>query len=478
MKRADSFTIQEKSIPSLTLMERAGRAIAEEVKGRITDKNQVVAVVCGGGNNGGDGFVVARLLKEEGFSVCAVCRAKTFSPECEEMKNRYVGEILSTLPQADFVVDALFGTGLSREVTGENAELIEEINASGAFVISADIPSGLNGDNGLMMGACVRADVTVAIGGLKTGLFLADGRDCCGEILTKDIGIEPLTKDIFLFEEEDFFALFPKRKSHSHKGTYGRACLVAGSLNYSGAALLAANAAMRTGAGYTTLCVPHNLFPHFVGKIPEILLKDMGGGDCFVFSENNFSCILAYPAVAFGSGVGVGEETYKILNYLLSEYTGTLVLDADALTTLAKYGAERLKEAKCKVVLTPHLKEFSALAKVTIEEAERGGEKKARRFAKENGVVLCLKSNTTIVTDGEKSFLVAEGTPALSKGGSGDALFGILCAMLSRGVPPLEGAAGASFLLSRAGKIAEETLSEYSVSGSDVISAIGKALLF
>lgn len=479
MRFSDAHTINDCKVPSLVLMERAGRAIADQVKRAVgEDKDKKIVVACGGGNNGGDGFVCARLLLQEGYLCTVCCRAEKFSPDCEEMKRRYEGALQRELPaKADIVVDCLFGTGLTRPVEGEDRLLVEQINRSGAFVIAADIPSGLNGDNGTVTGVCVRADITVTIGYYKNGLFLADGKDYCGKIVLADIGIERVGEYTGLFDSSDLAALFPARRQKSHKGTYGKACLIAGSMRYAGAALLSAKACLRAGAGYTTLYVPKNLTPYLIGCVPEMLLRPLYGADEFMYSEPDLKEVLSYPAIAFGPGVGVSDKIYRMAEFLLKYYDGALILDADAIRAIAKFNPNILQKKSCKVILTPHLKEFSLLCGKSVEEIEEGGVKAAQYFALRYGVTLCLKSNTTIVTDGTESILVAEGTPALAKGGSGDALAGIMVALLARGVAPLQAAAGASFLLGRAGALAAENSSEYSVVASDVIENIGKAIL-
>lgn len=480
MRLADRHTIDDLGVPSLVLMERAGRAIADEAERVLkTLSDSRVIVVCGGGNNGGDGFVAARILLERGYDVTVVCFASNFSEDCRAVASLYDGKILSDFPEggAGMVVDCLFGTGMSRNVEGKNAEIIEKINETSAFVLSADIPSGLNGSNGKIMGTAVRADMTVTIAEMKQGLVLNDGRDCCGRIIRADIGILPAGEiTSYIVEEEDVKKLFLFRKSNSNKGSYGRAAIIAGSALYSGAALLAAKACLRTGAGYTALCVPHALFSSFVGVLPEVLLKEFSGADFHEADEEELSGLLSFPCIAIGPGCGATEEIYKTTAWLLKHYTGALVVDADALNALAKFGVSVLKEKTCEVVLTPHVKEFSRLTQKTVAQIVEDGVRIAKEFAREYGATVLLKSNTSVVVDSDRAAFVTEGTPALAKGGSGDVLSGILASLLAQKKPLFEAAYGASFVLGRAAVLAERETSEYSVVASDVIDHIGKAI--
>lgn len=481
MRAADKNTIENIGVPSLVLMERAGEAVANEAERifRERELKGIILFVCGGGNNGGDGFVAARILLERGLDAAVVCFADKFSKDCLCVKEKYLGEIYGVFPKfkIGMTVDCIFGTGLSRAPEDKNADAIDFINACGAFVLSVDIPSGLDGTSGLAYGKAVKADETITIGGIKDGLILNEGRDLCGEIKSVDIGIkEPYLKYSHIAEEKDVKKLFPKRKSFSNKGSYGKAAIISGSTAYSGAAVLAAKACVKSGSGYTSLCVPKGIFLPLMGKMPEVLLKGFSGEEFFKFSEEDLNGILNSDSIAIGPGAGVGEDIYEIVNYILKNYGGKLVIDADALNSVAKYGADILKDKKCKVVLTPHVKEFSRLCGKSVNEIQKDGVNEAKAFASKYGVTLLLKSNSCIATDGDECVFISEGTPALAKGGSGDVLTGILCSLLARGYEQLESAYAAAFVLARAAKEAEKNSSEYSVTASDVIENIGRAL--
>lgn len=457
MRRADAAEI--KNTPSLTLMERAGRAIADEVFSHGND----VLVVCGSGNNGGDGYVAARYLRSYGANVVVWAVEPPKSADCAKNAARFAGEIVSSAPEGrfDVVADCLFGTGLSRQTEGRCAEAIEKINRMRAFVVSADIPSGLNGDNGLVMGSAVRADVTLAIAFIKQGCVLGDGLDLCGKIKVADIGI-PSSEGRTIYEEEDVAPFFPPRRRNVHKGTFGKAVVMGGSMQYSGAALLSLSALLRTGVGYAELVTDEAVLPHYIGKFPEALLspwkEDVGA-----------------RAIAVGMGCGATRELYRRVCFLLSRFEGTLVIDADALNALSLYGTHVLRNKACRVIVTPHPKEFSRLSGLSPEEIQRDPVAVAEGFAREYGVVVVLKGAVSVVTDGERTALNVSGSPALAKGGSGDVLSGIVCGLASR-LPPFESAVCGAYVLGKAGEEAAARLGEYAATASDVVAALPAVL--
>lgn len=469
MREADRHTIEDLGVPSLTLMERAGAALKERALAAMKQTGAEEAlVVCGGGNNGGDGFVAARLLQEEGAKVRVLCLAEKFSPDCEAMKKKYRGEILGRVPKMrfSFIVDCVLGTGLTREAEGVPAMLIDFINSCGAYVVSADLPSGLK-ENGVAGAHCVRADETVAMGLMKNALLLQDGADVAGKITIADIGIASADEGAEIWEAADVAASFPKRKSNVHKGTFGKACLLAGSMEYSGAAFLAASACLKSGAGYTRLCVPEELFPYTVGRYPACIVQPFRSID----GET-----LGSDCIAAGMGTGVSEGLFACLVELLPEYTGVLVLDADALNTIAHYGTEILKNKTCRVIVTPHPKEFSRLTGKSVAEIAQNAVAEAQSFAAEYGVTVLLKGNRTVITDGTRTAINTEGSPALAKGGSGDVLAGFLAGTCARGIPPFEACCSAAFVCGRAGALCAEEMGEYAPDAQDVIARLPRAI--
>lgn len=465
-RKAD-FALIASGVSQEALMERAGAALADTVERAMERLGVFDALfVCGGGNNGGDGLVAARILRERGREADVLLSEENRSQGCARALEAFGGEVFGRIPRRRYllVVDCVLGTGCTRPPEGEKRLLIEFINGMGAYVISCDVPSGLI-ENGVASGAAVRADETVTFG-LKNALLLADGADLSGKITVAEIGIPPLTRGAEVWEKEDLKPLFPKRKSHTNKGSYGSAALYAGSTKASGAAFLSANGCLRSGAGYTRLYVPEELFPCAVGKLPDVLLSPFERAEDLMQSE----------AIAFGMGSGICAENYRLLCTLFKEYRGTLVLDADGLNTLATYGVEALKEKSCKVVITPHPKEFSRLTGRSVNEILQDAKGLSEEFARQYGAVVLLKNNRSVVTDGARTAIVTTGSPALAKGGSGDVLAGFLAGTCARGVSPFEAACASSYLVGKAGEIAGEELGEYAVTASDTANYLAEAI--
>lgn len=458
--------------PVSALMERAGRSLASAVREALIRLGQRDAVfVCGGGNNGGDGFAAAECLRKEGYEVAVLCLAERVSDACRTAKMAYGGEILKRVPRRVYsvTVDCLFGTGLSRPPEGENADLVQFIN-SGRYVIACDVPTGL-AEGGVALSPCVRADETVCMGQLKTALILSDGADVAGKISVADIGI-PAEGGAEVWEDADIAACFPKKKSNSNKGDYGSVAILAGQ-GPLGAPLLAVGAALKSGAGYTELWIPpaesreedemHRTV--LTAKYPAMLFHFYGGE------------ILHASAVAFGMGAGVGPVQRETVEKLLLSYEGgTLVLDADALNTLAAYHAvDLLKDRRCPVVITPHPKEFSRLTGKSVGQLLSDPVGAAKAFSKEYGVTVVFKNNRTVIAEGDRAAINPTGCPALAKGGSGDVLAGFLAGTAARGVPPFEAAVCASYVHGRAGEIAA-AFDEYSPDAEDVIACLSRAI--
>ncbi len=459
------------------LMERAGGALADAVERAMKRLGVTDALfVCGGGNNGGDGYVAAKILRGRGYDA-AILRAPggaQISSPCE---------VFERIPRRRYAViaDCLFGTGLSRPIGGTEAELVDFIGRSGAYVIACDVPSGLS-RGGIAEGKAVRADETLAIGCLKAELLLSDGADLLGKISVADIGLS-FEGGAEIWEDGDVRALFPKKRSHSNKGDYGSVAVLS-TANILGAPLLAAGAALRSGAGYTDICMTSMSVPcGDAAKIAALQTAD---------ELHRVLCAAKYPdcrfsfydgepifesAVAFGMGAGVSPAVKSILEELFSTYeSGTLVLDADALNTLAACGTDMLRSKKCPVIVTPHIKEFSRLTGKTPEEILRDPIGCAKEFSKAYGVTVVLKNNRTVIAEGDRVAINTAGSPALAKGGSGDVLAGFLAGTCARGIPPFEAAVCATYVLGRAGELAADKMGEYAAAPSDVILAIPAAI--
>ncbi len=482
MRASDKYTI-DNITPSLELMLRAGKAVYNSVKWRGK-----TAIICGSGNNGGDGYVLALEMAKNSLECHIILVKNKFSVDgeyyfnkCKHMNIPYTIYNESTnFDSYDFIVDCIFGTGFNGSVEGIENEIIEKINASKAYKVSVDINSGLNGDSG-RSDLCVISDLTVSIGTLKSGHILNMAKDKIGKLINCDIGITPIEKPYKLLEKDDVKSLIKKRENYSHKGTYGYVSLIGGSFEYSGAIKLAniASSAVRSGAGVVRLCVPSSITN---GVLPYILestlypLSDRNGS--VAFNKNELDTLInSSKVIAIGMGLGNRGENAKILDYVLKNYNGILIIDADGINTLANMGTEILKATRCKVVLTPHLKEFERLSKIQISEFNENPIKYAEEYAKSSNVVLLLKGTATIITDGENTYLTNTGCPGMATGGSGDVLSGILAGICaSNNASLIENVALGAYINGYAGEISRDEMCDISMSAYDTAKNIGKAI--
>ncbi len=460
MREADKFTIGC-GIDSSILMRRAGYALADEVvKACRKGKNTQITVVCGIGNNGGDGYVCARKLLSLGYAVKVYAFEGKLSLDCAREKARYEGEYIKDIC-GDIIVDCIFGTGLTRSVEHPFTAVIESINESEAYVISADIPSGLNGDNGLACGIAVKADLTVAIAQLKVGYYLNDGLDLCGEIICKDIGIPSNEYIAELLEDGEISPVFPERKRNTHKGSYGSCSIYAGQA-YQGSAILALNGATCSGCGYIYCVCDSALAAQNVSALPQVIYTE----------ERVLNC----QSIAFGMGMGVSEQVYSELKFLLENYTGKLIIDADGINCLSVYGKDILLNAKCKVLLTPHIREFARLCLRSEACIISDPVSAVRDFAKKYGVCVILKSASAVISDGENCAVCARGNSSLARGGSGDLLSGFIAGIAARGESLYSSALGSHYVMGSAAERASAVFTEYCVTWRDILDNIPEAI--
>ena len=455
MRAADEYTIKLLGVPSLTLMERAGAAIAGHVV-RAAAGGKRVTVVCGGGNNGGDGYVCARLLYEQGVrvAVCDVSGGK-YSQDCAAQRSAYRGEYTDGV-EGDVVVDCIFGTGLGRPVSGYIAEIIEQINDGGAYVVSADMPSGLCGDNGLAHGAAVRADLTVAIGQYKLGHVLGDGPDFCGATVRADIGIDAPEGCAYAPGDEEIAAFFPPRKRNSHKGTYGSACIAAGSGMYPGAAALCLSTALRSGCGYVKLCTENSVKNALVAAYPQAIYLSQPD----------------YRSAALAVGPGCGPGVAPLLADVFKNYGGKLIIDADGLNAVARGGLDLTRAAAEQILVTPHVGEFSRMTGLSVEEILSDPVGHTRDYAAANNVIVLLKGAATVITDGARVALNLRGSTALAKGGSGDMLTGFICGTAARGTDLFNAAICSTYVLGCAAERASAQRTDYCACAQDIIAGL------
>ncbi len=492
MRESDAATIAN-GIPGEELMRRAGEGIFHS----LSAWREPVAIVCGSGNNAGDGYVLAVLLHQASVRCELMLEKDVFSTDgrlwfdrCASLgiPVRWWREIDSLSGYAT-VVDCLFGTGFHGAVAGEARRMIGLINRSGAFVLSVDINSGLNGDSGLAETA-VQSDLTVSIGSYQPGHFLNQAKDLMKQRINCPIGIKPVKRPCYLLEAEDLLPLFPFRPNFTNKGTWGSVGLAGGSLPYSGAIRLASMAACagRSGAGIVRVAAPRSLCPVLAPSILESTLFPLSDRDgSLLFKQDEFDAMLkGLRAVAFGMGVGNTAETQKAVQYFLSGYSGILILDADGLNALSVIGPEWLDHAPGRVILTPHPGEFSRLTGKTTAEVLSDPIGLAERFASRHGVILLLKGTATVITDGKETFLSDRGCAGMGTGGSGDVLSGILASVCASGSavrsdedasaspfdPLLLRTAAAAWLNGRAGELAQERFGDISMLAGDTAAAL------
>jgi len=477
MRQSDAHTIATE-VPSLELMYRAGKAVADSVEWRAP-----VGIVCGVGNNAGDGYVIALELNKRGIECTILLLEERFSPDgrfyfdkCAEESIPYeICTDYTDLSRFSTLVDCIFGTGFKGEARGLAKTVIEKYNSSSAYKVSVDINSGMNGDTG--MGETIaNSDLTCSIGSFKPGHFLNKAKDVIKNKINLDIGIKPINEPYYLYEP----SALPERKNFSNKSTYGYVALIGGSKKYSGAIRLAAmaNAAMRAGAGVAMLAVPDSISPYIIPNILEATiypLSDNGGE--IIFNESEFSALASrVKTIAFGMGIGLSVEVGKILFYLLKNYEGTLIVDADGLTILSRLGFNAIKNTACKLILTPHNMEFSRISGLPISEILSAPIDHAKKFAKDHGCTLLLKGPSTIVTDGERVYVIDRGCAGMATAGSGDVLSGILAATAAYVPSPLEATALAAYINGAAGELAESRTNPISMTASDTVSAISEII--
>lgn len=492
----DRKTIEYFGITSSALMERAGVAVARYIRQHYALRKTIV--LAGTGNNGGDGLVVARELANAGHKVqCIVVgRKQSLSEDCARQLRTALAMGLDVTVRATVqpgrlssfhgtvVVDALFGTGLSRPVKGAALKVIQQINASRQPVVSVDIPSGVSADTGQVLGEAVQASATVTFGAPKRGHFLHPGAGLAGELIVEDIGFPPvLFEEIScdLLQRDNAAALLPRRRADAHKGMFGHVLIVAGSRGKTGAALMAARAALRSGAGLVTVACPESLLHDLQGGVLEemvLALPDDGTGRLSARALSRILLFLESSATvaAIGPGIGVSPDITELISELIRQSHRPLVLDADALNAIAASPAV-LREASAEVIITPHPGELSRLSACTVKDIETDRMGHALSFAQEHGVTLIAKGAPTLICTRAGEILInTSGNAGLAKGGSGDVLTGMTAAWLAQGLSPRDAAALSVYSHGLSADLALQGRTVHSIMASDVLTALPAAL--
>jgi NAD(P)H-hydrate epimerase len=495
MREADRRTIEEIGLPGAVLMENAGAAVAREIEARFPARRGLV-VLCGKGNNGGDGFVVARRLLADAPRVFLLGRrdevrgdARLHLQAFEHSGGTLVEvadeaawpAVLEQLRCAPLVVDALLGTGLDRPPAGLLGLAIADLaGLSPARIVAVDLPSGVSSDRGDLPWASVHAGLTVSFAAHKAGHVLPPAAGRCGEVVVADIGIPPglLVAELGLLERADVARLLPERAGASHKGDFGHLLVIAGSVGKSGAAALCGMAALRSGAGLVTVATAEPAVAAVAAVRPELMTEPLAATAGAVGPEaveRALELARARDAVVLGPGLGQQPGVREFVRAFVARCPKPLLIDADGLNALA--GVPELLRRSLPTVITPHPGEMARLIGRTTPEVQAQRLAAARGLARATGVVVVLKGQATVLAEpGGRGAVNPTGNPGMATGGTGDVLAGMAGAFLALGGPAFEAAAGAVFLHGLAGDLAAARLGQEALVAGDLLEALPEAI--
>ncbi len=487
MAKLDKKTI-ENGFPSLLLMETAGSGIAEVIKEKYGHSEKIL-ILAGSGNNGGDGLVVGRLLDIWNYNVKIIIVGQKDKLNNEPLKNyqscklrdleiKFVNrqkdlkELKETISYSDLIVDSLLGTGLNGDLREPYLTIVKLINNSGGKVLSVDIPTGINGRTGKVMGEAVNAETTVTMAFNKVGHHIHPGRVHTGELITVELGIpekyvEKGKYNHHILTMKEAKELLPQRPYNGHKGTFGKVLVVGGSSGYEGAPALAGESALKMGSGVVKVLVPEN-----INQTVSSFCKELTSG--YLSKRQLKEEKDKYDVIALGPGLGMGKRQKEIVSYLLNNATTPLVIDADGLNNLS---LEDLKSTESEVVLTPHPGEFSRLIDKPIKEIQSDRLKYIRKFAQKYKVIVLLKGANTLIADKTGNVYINKtGNNGMATAGSGDVLTGIISSLIGQNLSLYKSAVLGAFIHGLAGDIGTEGLGYYSLTASDIIENIPPAI--
>jgi ADP-dependent NAD(P)H-hydrate dehydratase / NAD(P)H-hydrate epimerase len=504
MREADRYTIEEIGIPSLVLMENAGRQVVAAIEAAYEERlDGRVAVLCGRGNNGGDGFVVARTLLQRGVD-CAVFvigalgdvrgDARTnldvlgrLGVTVVEINDEQTWELhFSEISQCTLIVDAIFGTGLKSGLAGMLETVVADVNASGIPIVAIDLPSGLSADTPHLIGDCINASMTVTLAAPKLPLVLPPAEAHAGDVVIADIGIptevieELEGRTIELLTREDVRSLLEPRAADSHKGDFGRVLVVAGSRGKTGAAHLAGMGALRSGAGLVTIATPASCLPIIASLSPELMTEalDENASGQVVGGAVERITGFTQDVIACGPGLGRGDTVGQFVRGLLDRAEAPLVLDADAITVLADDPGRLLGRDERDVIITPHPGEMARLVGGSAEEVQANRIDVACDFATTHHVYVVLKGHRTVIATPEgRVFINPTGNAGMATGGTGDVLTGMIAAFLAQLLDAEAACRLGVFLHGMAGDLAQESEGEVAMTASDLLAHIGAAIV-
>jgi hydroxyethylthiazole kinase-like uncharacterized protein yjeF len=500
IKNIDRRAIKEFGIPGPVLMENAASAIMAEMERFFDGLAGVrVCIICGKGNNGGDGLALARRLSIRGVAV-RVALLAPFSAVTGEAKvnlsilrktdlqitqKASARDLSEVLQWSDIIVDALLGVGLSTPLKGLFAQAVDMINTAGKPVVAVDIPTGIDADTGAIIGSAVKAELTVTMALLKRGLVLFPGAHYAGEVRVADIGIPAEVIDqekirVTLLDRGFAWGLMSPRDPDSHKGDYGHLMIVAGSPGKAGAAIMSARAALRTGAGLVSVAAPNGLVPIVQAQITEAMCvpaaESIEGTLGIGSEEELLKAASRMSACAIGPGLSTHYETVQVVRNLVQRLTVPMVIDADGLNALVGF-TEILKRAKAPVILTPHPGEMGRLLGISSDDVQKDRITIASGFAVKYNVILVLKGAGTVVAfpDG-RIFINSTGNPGMATGGTGDGLTGMIGGLLAQGYTATHAACLGVYLHGLAGDLAAKEKGEMSMIAGDLIEKIPDAI--
>lgn len=480
MKEWERQTMEKYRLPSVLLMEKAALAVVEELcKGDYDLKKVLIA--CGTGNNGGDGLAVARILQARGVftEVCMAGSLADLSQDAKvqlEMYQAVSGKFVTAPVYEEYtvIVDAIFGIGCHRKIEGIRAEVIEKINAAPAPVVAVDVPSGVDSDSGKICGCAVKASATVTFFAKKLGMALYPAKEYCGKVMTAmlDVPMEEVSScSAKAYTEEDLKKL-PVRAENSHKGTFGKVLVIAGSQKIFGAAYFAAAAAYRMGAGLVKVYTPQENITAFETLLPEALLE---GYDrtCPQLKQLK-QCMEWADVIVMGPGFGTDRMAEKILRYVICKSRVPVVADADAIRLLSK-NKKLLLDATSPVVLTPHMQEMAQFLKISVEEIQKDPVDAAVKTADKYKITLVLKDAVTLVSSpGQKLYVNNSGNSGMATGGSGDVLAGMIGGLIGQGMNASDAAELGVCLHGKAGDAAAAAKSAYSMTATDLLNSMAE----
>ncbi len=486
MKAADQYTIQKLGVPSLELMEHAAQACVQVLEDEKVDLSHV-CVVCGSGNNGGDGFAIARILQNNRYSVETFCvgNPEHYTEETQEQMHRLQecgGKITYGMPQEDsysVVIDAVFGVGLSRKVEGRYRQVIEQMNRMRGTKFAVDIPSGLSATTGCILGCAFKADYTVTFQLKKIGLELSQGRAIAGRVIVPDIGISTDSicedQEIVRTAGKDIYRkMLPDRPEDSNKGTYGRLLVIAGSKGMAGAAYLNAHAAYMTGAGLVRIYTSSDNREILQTLLPEAIITTYEEYN----KEELLSLLTWADSVCIGPGLGMSRLSEKILKTVIEYVKVPCLIDADGLNLLAENNNYLNQMAERRFVITPHMKEMSRLTGISVEELKADRIQILKDFISRYRITCVLKDSRTLIASEEKGIRMnLTGNSAMAKAGSGDVLAGVISGWMVQGKEAEDAAELGTYIHGLSGDLAKFEKGVYSVMARDLIEYISKALM-